>query len=101
LPDGPQARNPVNSRAQKYFCFPETQIRRIVRASRLDAEGRIAIVTNVRRAAVDAKAPTDERRHADGEVVWSWRAHAGAKFSRKMMRENDGGKRWFTEESAK
>ena len=38
---------------------------------------------------------------ADGEVVWSWRAHAGAKFSRiaEKLREGDGGKRRFTEES--
>src|SRR5438445_4041366 len=30
---------------------------------------------------------------ADGEVVWSWRPDAGAKFSRKRFRESDGGKR--------
>jgi len=35
--------------------------------------------------AVDVKAPTDERRSfADGEVVWSWRAHAGAKSQAKL-----------------
>jgi hypothetical protein len=39
---------------------------------------------------------------ADGEVVWSWRAHAGAKFAQiaQRLRAGDGGKRWFTEESA-
>jgi len=38
---------------------------------------------------------------ADGEVVWSWRAHAGAKFvmMRTKHRAGDGGKRWFTGES--
>ena len=34
---------------------------------------------------MDVKALTDERLFADGEVVWSWRAHAGAKFSRRVM----------------
>ena len=39
---------------------------------------------------------------ADGEVVWSWRAHAGAKLATMLThRAGDGGKRWFTEESAK
>jgi hypothetical protein len=37
---------------------------------------------------------------ADGEVVWSWRAHAGAKRVTMLThRTGDGGKRWFTEES--
>jgi len=38
----------------------------------------------------------------DGEVVWSWRANAGAKSSRiaEKLREGDGGKRRFTEESS-
>jgi hypothetical protein len=50
--------------------------------------------------AVDVDVPADERQIADGEVVWSWRAHAGAKFSDAQRRsENDGGKRWFTGES--
>jgi hypothetical protein len=38
---------------------------------------------------------------ADGEVVWSWRALAGAKLATMLThRADDGGKRWFTEESA-
>jgi hypothetical protein len=38
---------------------------------------------------------------ADGEVVWSWRAHAGAKLAMVLThRAGDGGKRWFTEERA-
>jgi hypothetical protein len=37
---------------------------------------------------------------ADGEVVWSWRAHAGAKLAMMLAHHaGDGGKRWFTEES--
>jgi hypothetical protein len=37
----------------------------------------------------------------DGEVVWSWRAFAGAKLATMLThRAGDGGKCWFTEESA-
>jgi hypothetical protein len=44
-------------------------------------EERLAIVTNVRWDAVDAAlAKTNARWLADGEVVWSWRPGAGAKF---------------------
>jgi hypothetical protein len=36
---------------------------------------------------------------ADGEVVWSWRAHAGAKLAMMPAHHaGDGGKRWFTGE---
>jgi hypothetical protein len=36
---------------------------------------------------------------ADGEVVWSWRAHAGAKLATMLThRADNGGKRWFTGE---
>jgi hypothetical protein len=34
-------------------------------------EGRLAIVTSVRRDAVDADAPLTNGAEADGEVVWS------------------------------
>jgi len=38
-------------------------------------------VTSARWDAVDAEACEDERKMiADGEVVWSWRPDAGAKF---------------------
>ena len=43
-------------------------------------EGRLAIVTNVRWDAVDAMARLTSVAFADGEVVWSWRPDAGAKF---------------------
>jgi hypothetical protein len=37
----------------------------------------------------------------DGEVVWSWRAHAGATLATILTdRADNGGKRWFTGESA-
>jgi hypothetical protein len=36
---------------------------------------------NVRRDAVDAEASKTDDADADGEVVWSWRAHAGAKLT--------------------
>ena len=41
----------------------------------------VAHVTNARWDAVDEVAREDERKLiADGEVVWSWRPDAGAKF---------------------
>ena len=47
--------------------------------------GALRNVTNARWDAVDAKAATDERSSfADGEVVWSWRPGAGAKFREKQ-----------------
>jgi hypothetical protein len=42
-------------------------------------EGRLAIVTNVRRDAMDAKARATSAAEADCEVVWSWHPWAGAK----------------------
>jgi len=62
--------------------------------SRLDMRGG-RVVTNAGRDAVDGMALTDERRFiADGQVVWSWRAHAGAKLAtmRKSHHAGDGGK---------
>jgi hypothetical protein len=42
----------------------------LIPPSRL-SEGRIAIVTDVRRDAVDVEAPLTNGAEADGEVVWS------------------------------
>src|ERR1700688_2762690 len=57
-------------------------------------EGRFAIVTDVGTGCGgrfgDARRAAPE---ADGEVVWSWRPDAGAKFLRKLFRRSDGGKR--------
>jgi len=47
---------PVQSRAQKYSAFHPTQISGYLRAVPSRQEGRIAIVTNARRDAVDARA---------------------------------------------
>jgi hypothetical protein len=67
------------------------------RASRLDQEGRFAIVTNVEPAtrwtrciAVDDQF-TDERYGADGEIAWSWHPGADAKFAALDGRTDDGG----------
>ncbi len=65
------------------------------------AEGRIAIVTR-REAGCGGRGGAERRTAsvADGEVVWSWRAHAGAKLATMLAhRADDGGKRWFTGES--
>ena len=61
----------VQSLRKKYFALSRPQITSIFRASRL-TEGRLAIVTNARRDAVDASGASDEGASlADGEVVWS------------------------------
>jgi hypothetical protein len=68
-----KARSLAISENQKYISVRSATFKRGVR-----------VVTNVERNAVDAKGA--ERRaagFADGEVVWSWRAHAGAKFRAK------------------
>ena len=51
------------------------------------------IVTNVRWDAVDADVPITNGADAYGEVVWSWRRDAGAKFLRSKLLRGDGGKR--------
>ena len=64
-------------------------------------EGRLAIVTNARWDAVDARPAKDERwLFADGEVVWSWRRGAGAKLC-GSFREATVARKPFTEESTK
>jgi len=55
---------------QKYFCFSEMEIRLYRLPSRL-TEGRLEIVTDARRDAVDADALLTNGAEADGEVVWS------------------------------
>ena len=51
-----------------FFSLVETAIEPIHPAP---TKGRFAIVTEVGRDAVDADGAADERREADGEVVWS------------------------------
>jgi hypothetical protein len=60
----------VQMDARKYFLSGSPQIKAIIALPRL-IEGRFAIVTSVRRDAVDADAPLTNGAEADGEVVWS------------------------------
>jgi hypothetical protein len=51
------------------------------------------------RDAVDVAAATDECRDVDGEIVWSWRSGASAKFARTLTRlASDGDKQPVPEE---
>ena len=53
---------------------------------------------------MDADVSKTDDADADGEVVWSWRPVAGAKFAkiRSAYLADDGdNKVWLTEESAK
>jgi hypothetical protein len=66
--------------ARKIFRLTRRANQRYDSARLTRQEGR-AHVTNARWDAVDAEACEDERKLiADGEVVWSWRPGAGAKF---------------------
>jgi hypothetical protein len=64
LPDGQLSRIPVPSLREKYFPFDFQKIMIIVTPSRLDEEGRIAIVTT--RGARDA---VDARHRQTGDVL--------------------------------
>jgi hypothetical protein len=61
---------PVQSWPQKYFDSLQTQITSLLIAFR-PMEGRIAIVTDAGRNAVDADGAADDGAKADGEAVWS------------------------------
>jgi hypothetical protein len=60
----PISRSRVKPQNQKYFAFPECQIRRISIAIPSRQEGRIMIVTDVGRGAVDAGSADNERRES-------------------------------------
>jgi hypothetical protein len=60
----------VQTHFQKYFRSRLTQIKFKSPPSR-PTEGRIAIVTDAGRDAVDADAPLTNGAKADGEVAWS------------------------------
>jgi hypothetical protein len=84
LPDGHVAQNPVQS-SEKNIPLRDLLKSALLNRYPVSQEGRIAIVTDVgygmrwtRSAGRNHCA--DERRFADGEVVWSWRPDAGAKF---------------------
>jgi hypothetical protein len=61
---------PVQSCPQKYFPSPPTQIKSIFAPS-CPTEGRLAIVTDAGRDAVDVAVSLTNGTQADGEVVWS------------------------------
>ena len=73
-PDGKQLlffASRVKPRNEKYFAFPESQIRTISTAIPSRSEGRIMIATNVGRVAVDAEVPIANGADAYGKDVWS------------------------------
>ena len=81
-----------NSELPCGLAIPPRLQRRVSRSSR-----------HARRVAVDAICRPTSGIDADGQVVWSWRAHAGAKSA--AMLTHRGRRRWqtswFTGESAK
>jgi hypothetical protein len=98
LPVGLPPPRPVQPPSQKYSAFPKTQITPITSAVSTHQKGRIAIVTDAGRDAVDAAASGVQlgsqggllsvsdhpaRRTngacAYGEIVWSWRLKVGVK----------------------
>ena len=71
LPDRLLCRWCVQPLCKKYFRSRATQITFTSIAVPSRSEGRIAIVTNAGRIAVDVMAPLTNGAKADGEVVWS------------------------------
>src|SRR5690348_2882772 len=106
MPSSHAARLPKSSRLETNFChhinhiaaassvfakFPLVSSGKSVadfRASRLDEEGRYAIVTSVgcgmrwTRSRAACSLHADERVSADGEIVWSWPPGAETKLAR-------------------
>ena len=72
--DLPDRRSPairVQPLLQKYFLFTRDPNHRLIHGRPVPYEGRLAIVTDAGRDAVDAKVPITNGADADGEVVWS------------------------------
>jgi len=67
--------------AAKIFCFTCGPNHRLIPRRPVPNEGRLAIVTNAGRDAVDVEALLTNGAKADGEVVWSRRPDAGVKFA--------------------
>jgi hypothetical protein len=64
-------KSPVHSHLQKYIPSRLAQIKTTSTAVSSDQEGRLAIVTNAGRDAMDVDVPLTNGAEADGEVVWS------------------------------
>jgi hypothetical protein len=62
-------------------------------------KGRLAIVTDAERDAMDVDAPLTNGVDADGQVVWSWRLGGGVKLAE--LSAGDGVKSPITGESTK
>jgi hypothetical protein len=56
---------------QKYFFFPPDPNHRLIHRRLVPHEGRLAIVTDAGRDAVDVDAPITNGAEADGEIVRS------------------------------
>jgi len=62
---------PCPAPRQKIFHFPFEANHRLISPRPVPHEGRLAIVTDAGRDAVDAEVPITNGAEADGEVVWS------------------------------
>jgi hypothetical protein len=62
--------SPVQPPLQKYSPFTRDPNHRLILRRPVPHEGRLAIVTDAGRDAVDAEAPITNGAEADGEVVW-------------------------------
>src|SRR5713226_5542748 len=71
LPDGQISDLPVQPPLQKIFRFPRRANHLYKLGPSRPTEGRLAIVTDAGRDAVDADALLTNGAEADGEVVWS------------------------------
>ena len=100
-PDGQISKNLSSPRAKNIPLNPSGKSALWLRASH-PLRGALRNVTNARWDAVDAEACEDERKMiADGEVVWSWRPGAGAKFRRISPDEVTVARKPVTGESTK
>ena len=78
--------NPVHPSRKKIFPLPPSGKSPLqARPVPTRQEGRSRSSRNAGRDAVDADVPLTNGTEADGEVVWSWRPDAGAKFGASSM----------------
>jgi len=105
LPDGQITLRPVKpgcpACSRKIFRLTRRANQRYQLARLTRQEGR-AHVTNARWDAVDADSCDGRAQFdADGEVVWSWRPGAGAKFAEAKLLQMTVARKPVTGESAK